>query len=119
MINITCPTIRITFDKFNKKHFRAFHSPKILHFSRIGFAFRKIGNRPKWQNSEHSRPCTPNKLGFLRLGNKADQKKRTVVVSRKSLVGIGISMYVLAEMSKNETHGWLISHIRPQKQVVT
>ena len=44
MINITCPTIRITFDKFNKKHFRAFHSPKILHFSRIGFAFRKIGN---------------------------------------------------------------------------
>ena len=75
MINITCPTIRITFDKFNKKHFRAFHSPKILHFSRIGFAFRKIGNRPKWQNSEHSRPCTPNKLGFLRLGNKADQKK--------------------------------------------
>jgi hypothetical protein len=33
-------------------------------------------------------------------------KKRTVVVSRKSLVRIGISVYVLlTEKSKNETHG--------------
>ena len=73
------PTIRITFDKFNKKHFRAFHSPKILHFSRIGFAFRKIGN--DCQNGKIA-----NILGHGALltswfssawATKADQKKNS------------------------------------------
>ena len=107
MINITCPTIRITFDKFNKKHFRAFHSPKILHFSRIGFAFRKIGNY--CQNGKIA-----NILGHGALltswfssawATKADQKKNSRRQQKETCGNRHI--YVRLGRKEQERNPWL------------